>query len=194
MKTEKKGSTLAIGFIIATAAAAVISRLIPHMPNFTAMESIALFSGAYLGWKALAAITPLIAWFFSDLLINNTVSRMFYPDVEGIVWYADYMPTVYISAFFMILLGAKVLKKWNPATLAITALSASLIFFIVSNFGTWMSGTIYPMNSAGLAACFTAALPFLKTSVISNLAFTAILFGGYELVHYYSYDTKAQLA
>ncbi len=190
MNTEKKGSKLAIGFIIA----AVASRLIPHMPNFTAMESLALFAGTYLGWKALAALTPIITWYLSDLVINNTVSRVWYPDVDGIVWYADYMPTVYISAILMIFVGAKVLKKWNPAKLALTALGASLVFFIISNFGTWMSGTLYPMNAAGLAACYTAALPFLKTSLISNLAFTAVLFGSYELVHFYAYERKAQLA
>ena len=83
MNTEKKGSKLAIGFIIA----AVASRLVPHLPNFTAMESIALFAGAYLGWKALAALLPILTWYASDLLINNTVSRVWYPEVEGIVWY-----------------------------------------------------------------------------------------------------------
>lgn len=190
MNTEKKGSKLAIGFIIA----AVASRLIPHMPNFTAMESLALFAGAYLGWKALAALVPIMTWYASDLFINNTVSRVWYPEVEGIVWYADYMPWVYISAVIMIFVGAKTLSKWTPAKLALTALGASLLFFAISNFGTWMSGTMYPMNGAGLLACFTAALPFLKSSLLSNLAFTAVLFGGYELVHYYSYDTKAQLA
>jgi len=189
MNTEKKGSKLAIGFIIAS----VATRLIPHVPNFTAMESVALFAGAYLGWKVLAAITPLVVWYLSDLLINNTTSRAFYPDVDGIVWYADYMPTVYISAIVILILGAKALKKWNPATLALSALVASLVFFVISNLGTWYSGTLYPVNGAGLAACFTAALPFLKTSLLSNLAFTAILFGGYELVHYYSYQKKAQL-
>lgn len=190
MNTEKKGSKLAIGFIIA----AVASRLIPHLPNFTAMESLALFAGAYLGWKALAVLTPIITWYLSDLVINNTVSRVWYPDVDGIVWYADYMPWVYISALIMIFAGAKILKKWSPSKLAITALGASLLFFVLSNFGTWTTGILYPMNAAGLAACYAAALPFLKTSLISNLAFTAVLFGGYELVHYYTYNTKAQLA
>ena len=190
MNTEKKGSKLAIGFIIA----AVASRLVPHLPNFTAMESIALFAGAYLGWKALAALLPIITWYASDLFINNTVSRVWYPEVEGIVWFTNDMFWVYISAIVMIFIGAKALKKWNPAKLAISAVGASLLFFVVTNFGTWMSGTMYPMNGAGLLACFTAALPFLKSSLMSNLAFTAVLFGGYELVHYYAYETKAQLA
>lgn len=190
MNTDKKGSKLAIGFIVAS----VASRLIPHLPNFTAMESLALFTGAYLGWKALAALLPIVMWYASDLIINNTVSRVWYPDVDGIVWFTNDMPWVYISAIVMIFVGAKILKKWNPAKLAITALGASVLFFVVTNFGTWASGTLYPMNGAGLLACYTAALPFLKTSLMSNLVFTAILFGGYELVHYYSYNTKARLA
>ncbi len=189
MNTEKKGSKLAIGFIIA----AVATRLIPHVPNFTAMESLSLFAGAYLGWKALAILAPVITWYFSDLIINNTVSRVWYPDVEGIVWYADYMPTVYISALIMIFAGSKILKKWTPGKLAISALGATVLFFIVSNFGTWMSGTLYPKTGAGLIACFTAALPFLKTSLFSTLAFTAVLFGGYEWAYKYIYDSNANV-
>lgn len=190
MNTDKKGGPLAIGFIIA----AVASRLIPHMPNFTAMESLALFAGAYLGWKVLAILTPVITWYLSDLIINNTVSRVWYPDVDGIVWYADYMPWVYVSALIMIFAGSKLLKKWTPGKLAITAVGAALLFFVLSNFGTWMSGILYPKNGAGLVACFTAALPFLKTSLLSNLAFTAVLFGGYEMAHKYLYDMKAEMA
>jgi len=190
MNIETKGSKLAIGFIIA----AVASRLVPHLPNFTAMESITLFTGAYLGWKALAALLPILTWYASDLLINNTVSRVWYPEVEGIVWFTNDMLWVYISAIIIIFIGAKALKKWNPSKLAISAVSASLLFFVVTNFGTWMSGTMYPMNGAGLLSCFTAALPFLKSSLMSNLAFTAVLFGGYELVHYYAYESRAQLA
>lgn len=189
MNTEKKGSKLAIGFIIA----AVATRMIPHVPNFTAMESLALFAGAYLGWKVLAAITPFFAWYLSDLIINNTISRAWYPDVDGIVWYADYMPTVYISAIIIIFLGSKFLNKWSPGKLALSALCASLLFFVISNFGTWMSGLLYPKTGAGLLACFEAAIPFLRTSLLSNLLFTAILFGGYELAHRYLYKTHANM-
>lgn len=187
MNTEKKGSKLAIGFIIA----AVATRLIPHVPNFTAMESLALFAGAYLGWKVLAALTPFFAWYASDLIINNTVSRVWYPDVEGIVWFTNDMPWVYLSAIVMIFAGSKILKKWNPGKLALTALGASILFFVLTNFGTWMSGVLYPKTGAGLVACFTAALPFLKNSLLSNLAFTAVLFGGYEILHKYMYNTTA---
>lgn len=190
MNKENTGSTLAIGFIIAAAA----SRLIPHIPNFTAMESLALFSGAYLGWRVLAFLAPFVVWYASDLIINNTISRSFYPDVDGIVWYADYMPWVYISALFILFLGAKALRKWRPTTLAISSVVATLIFFVLSNFGTWMSGVLYPKNLVGLTECYIAALPFFKTSLISNLVFTAVFFGGYELVHYLSYKEKAHLA
>ncbi len=188
MKNAPKNKNLAIGFIVVAA----LSRLLPHLPNFTAMESLALFAGAYLGWKVIAYAIPVLLWYGTDFVINNTISRPFFSDHEGLVWFADYMPWVYISSIIILLIGAKFLAKWSPVKLAASALIASLIFFVISNIGVWASGTMYPMTIGGLTACFVAALPFLKTSIFSNLMFVAILFGGYELVYYMLYKQKAQ--
>jgi len=193
MNTEKKGSKLAIGFIVVAAVVGLVIRLMPHVPNFTPMESLLLFSGAYLGRRFFAFLIPLAIWYFSDLIINNTVSRIWYPDIDGMVWFTNDTLWVYLAAIVMIFGGSKLLKKWNPGKLALTALGASVLFFMITNFGTWMSGILYPKTGAGLASCFTAAIPFLKNSLLSNLAYTAILFGGYEWAHKYFYTTNANI-
>jgi len=64
-------------------------------------------------------------------------------------------------------------------------LGASIIFFLVSNFGTWMSGMMYPKTGAGLIACYTAAIPFFQGTFISDLVYTTVLFGSFELVKKY---------
>lgn len=190
---NKKDHSFAIPFALVAAAIAMISRWIPHLPNFTAMEGITLFAGAYLGWRALAVIGPMMLWYFSDWIINNTVARSFYPDQEGIIWYADYMPWVYISILLVVLLGAKMLSKWTPSKLILTSVGATVVFWVLSNIGTWLAGTLYAKTAAGLGACFTAAIPFIQTSAISNLVYVALLFGGYELIYHYRYKRTAQL-
>lgn len=51
----------------------VLSRLIPHMYNFTPLGAIALFSAAYVGRKSLSILVPVITLWISDLLLNNFV-------------------------------------------------------------------------------------------------------------------------
>jgi hypothetical protein len=50
------------------------------------------------------------------------------------------------------------------------------MFFALTNFGVWAFGSWYPMTSAGLVACFVAAIPFFRNTLASDLVFTALLF------------------
>ena len=58
--------TVLTGMILAVA----LSRLIPHPPNFSPVEAMALFGGAYFSRKSLAILVPLIALFVSDLALG----------------------------------------------------------------------------------------------------------------------------
>lgn len=46
---------------------------------------------------------------------------------------------------------------------------ASLLFFLISNFGVWLYW--YPQNFEGLISCYTLAIPFYKNSLLSDLVF-----------------------
>jgi len=50
----------------------------------------------------------------------------------------------------------------------------------VSNFGTWLSGTLYPMSLTGLTECFIMAIPFYGNTLLGDLFYVAVLFGIYE--------------
>ncbi len=50
--------------------AAAFSRLIPHMPNFTAIVAMGLLAGAHFQSRTLAVLVPLAALLVSDLLIG----------------------------------------------------------------------------------------------------------------------------
>ena len=56
------------------------------------------------------------------------------------------------------------------------ALSAPLIFFIISNFGVWALGDLYSKDLNGLFQCYIIALPFLKNSYAGTIIFMLAYF------------------
>jgi hypothetical protein len=62
------------------------------------------------------------------------------------------------------------------------SIGGSVVFFIVSNFGVWLTGTMYPMTFEGLLACFSAAVPFFRNMLFGDLFFAGVLFGAYDYV------------
>jgi hypothetical protein len=63
-----------------------------------------------------------------------------------------------------------------------TTLSASVIFFVLSNFGDWLSGVNYPLTWEGLVTCYVMAIPFFGNTILGDLFYVALLFGTYESV------------
>ena len=69
MNSSKNNFYFVLGLILIAA----FARIIPHYPNFTPLCAIALFGGKYFNNKYLAYLLPLLALWFSDILINNLV-------------------------------------------------------------------------------------------------------------------------
>ncbi len=158
---------------------AALSRLLPHPPNMTAVGAMALFGGAYLSNRYFAVILPLISLFLSDLILNNVVYAAF--NDGQFVWFYEGAIWVYAAVALTALLGLSLPKKVNSKSVFVASIACSIVFFLMSNFGTWQSGVIgYPKNTAGLLACYTAGLPYFLNSLIGDLAFAALLFGGFE--------------
>ena len=164
---------------------AAVSRLIPHIPNFTPTEGLALFGAAYLSRKYLAFLLPVLMLYFTDLVLNNTINRIYFTGHEGLVLYSDYMLYNFIAMGLIVILGSILLRKISFLSVFGSALGASVIFFLVSNFGVWISSTFYPKNVSGLAATYIAGWPFFKTTLLSNVIFTTLFFGTYELFKSY---------
>ncbi len=145
---------------------AAFLRLLPHPPNFAPIAAMALFGGAYFSKKTFAFVIPLAAIFLTDLII-------------GIYSYAW---IVYLSFALIVVLGIFMLKKVSVKKLLFTSLTASISFFVITNFGVWALGTLYPKTPAGLLASYTAAIPFFQNSLIGDLFFVGVMFGVYEFV------------
>ena len=63
-----------LGFILIAA----FSRIIPHYPNFTPLCAIALFGAKYFNNKYIAYLIPIVALWFSDLIINNFILSQYF--------------------------------------------------------------------------------------------------------------------
>jgi hypothetical protein len=154
---------LAALFSAIVAAAAL--RLVPHPPNFSPIDAMALFSGAYLGRRWVAFAAPLSALLLSDLVIG------FY---HG-------MATVYATVALVVAIGWSLSSRRSPLRIAGAAVAGSVTFFLITNFGMWLFSGFYPLTSAGLAACYVAAIPFFQNTVAGDLFYGALLFGGFAL-------------
>jgi hypothetical protein len=140
-------------------------RLVPHPPNFSPIDAMALFSGAYLGRRWIAFVAPLAALFLSDLVLG------FY---HGMV-------TVYATVALIVVIGWWLSSRRSPLRIAAAALAGSVTFFVITNFGMWLFSGFYPLTSAGLAACYAAAIPFFQNTLAGDLFYAALLFGGFRI-------------
>ena len=145
--------------------AGAIMRLLPHYPNFTPIAAMALFGGAYFTNKKLAFIIPFAAMIISDLILG----------------FHSTMPAVYLSFALIVMIGFYLRQTKNVLNIALASLSSSILFFVITNFAVWISGGMYPLNSLGLAECFTAAIPFFQYNILGDLLYTGIFFSVFEL-------------
>lgn len=150
--------TVVVGMILAAAAA----RLLPHPPNFTPIAAIALFGGAQFSNRGMAFMLPLAAMFFGDLLIG----------------FHALMPFVYGSLALTVCLGMWLQQSRTVARTVLAALAGSILFFAITNFAVWAKLGSYPATGAGLMACYVAAIPYFQNTVLGDLFYTAVLFGG----------------
>ena len=152
---------LAAGLILAAA----FTRLIPHYPNFTAVGAIALFGGAYLQNKKLAFAVPFIAMLITDWITG----------FHHTMW------AVYLSFGLIVLIGLQISKNKKVSNILIGAVSSSILFFVITNFAQWISDPFYAKTGAGLAQCYTLAIPFFGYTALGDIFYVAVLFGVYEL-------------
>jgi hypothetical protein len=144
-------------------------RLVPHPPNFSPIDAMALFSGAYLGRRAIAFVAPIGALLLSDLVLG------FY---HG-------QATVYFSVALIVMIGMVALTRRSPLRIGAAAIASSVLFFVITNFGMWLFSGIYPRTFAGLEACYVAAVPFFRNTVAGDLFYTVLLFGGFALAEHF---------
>lgn len=135
----------------------ILLRLLPHKVNFAPIGAIALFSGVYLP-RRWNFIIPLLALLISDYFLKFYGILMFF---------------TYGSYVLMTLLG-QIYKRYRIDM----PILGSIIFFIISNFGFWV------VYGGGFISTYIMAIPFFKTTLVSDFVYTTGLFLGYEIIKY----------
>jgi hypothetical protein len=137
----------------------VLSRLIPHPPNVTAVVGVTLLGAYAIRSPWLAALIPIATMALADVVLGWHSSAIF----------------TYAGMACGTAIGRLTLTRLSPLRLGAAAFLASLAFFLISNFGVYLGG-FYGYGVDGLIACYVAAIPFWGNSLIGDLGSTAILF------------------
>lgn len=157
-----------IAFSIALVLIAVVSRLVSHEWNFTAMGAVAVIAGFLISSRPLALATVL-----SSLLISDYFIR-----------FHNTMIAVYLGYALMALIGIFMAANKSFGRIVATSFIGSVTFFVVSNLGVWFEGQLYPQTLTGLITCFEMAVPFFRNEMISTLVLAPAL--------YYSFNALAK--
>ena len=149
----------------------------PVLLNFSPVAALSLFGAAYLKDKKFAFFVPVVIMFLSDCVLGFHKTMFF----------------TYGSFALISFVGFSIFEnKISTARVLVASLSASLIFFVVTNFGVWLMENMYPKNMSGLVDCYVAAVPFLRGSLLGDLIFSAVLFGAFEWIKQTNWLVKAK--
>ncbi|HOX54222.1 MAG TPA: hypothetical protein PLC32_02105 [Candidatus Omnitrophota bacterium] len=142
----------------------ILTRFLPHAPNFNPAIAIALFGGYYLN-KKYALSVPLLLMVISDIFLGLHNTILF----------------TWGSVVLISILGLSQKKNKSILNVAGFSLISAVLFFVITNFGVWFSGW-YPYTLKGLTDCFIMGIPFFRATLLSTLVYAAVMFGAYELI------------
>ena len=142
--------SICLGIFLALA----VSRFVPHPPNFTSLIALSFYVPAIFGRQYIPAV--ILSFAITDLVIGYHYGTFY-------TW-GSVLLIGLISNYFR----KTLIKRLSGA------LVGAIIFFIVSNFGVWISG-MYEYSLNGIISCYTAAIPFFAYSAISTILFSFLI-------------------
>jgi hypothetical protein len=146
----------------------VAARLLPHAPGFLPVAASGFFAARMLRIAPLAIVVPVLGMILSDVALPGEDWR-----IQAVGFAAIAIPA----------LAGIATRRWPGIVPAVaTVVVSSFLFWLLSNGAVWVFSGMYPLNLSGLAQCYVAAVPFLEKTVMGDLLWTGVLFGGAWLV------------
>ena len=134
------------------------SRLIPHPWNFTPILAVGIFSGFYFKNFILSLFIVVLSMFIGDLFLGFHGTMVF----------------TYISLALAVVIGLFI-KHFKFTEILFSVLASSVCFFIITNFGAWLTLEMYEKNFAGLLQSYVLAIPFFHNTLISTFLYLILL-------------------
>ena len=134
------------------------SRLIPHPWNFTPILAMGIFSGFYFKNFILGSFVVIFSMFIGDLFLGFHSTMLF----------------TYASLIIAVVLGLFI-NKFKFTEILFSGLASSVCFFVVTNFGAWLTLEMYEKNLTGLFQSYVLAIPFFHNTLISTLFYLIVL-------------------
>ncbi len=160
-----------------------LSRWPGLMPqNFSAAYAVAFCAGVYFPPK-LRWILPLGTTLALDILLNRYYDQ---PFLEVGLWI---FILVKLAAFAAIIwIGTWFQKKNSLVSLISGGILGAIVFYLVTNFASWLYDPAYPKTLAGLFQALTSGVPglpptwtFFRNTLLSGGLFTGLFAGAMKL-------------
>ena len=179
--------SLALAGLIVLAA---LLRLLPHPYHFVPITALAVFGGVRFGNRRDALLAPLLA-----LLLSDLAREVLFRYGLALQWgvYRS-MWVVYGTTALVVWLARLSHGTRSTLTIGATTVAGSSLFFLLTNFGVWATGVLYPPTAAGLVECYVAAIPFFSYSLVGDLTYATLLFGAWALAEVRAPAIPAALA
>jgi len=154
----------------------MVSKIFITFSNFSPIGAVVLLGAAYFARTNTALLVPLGLMWIVDLYLNNVVYAEYFDSFQLLG-----VPAVYISLVLIILIARYMLKRVNLLNVVGASLMGAVIFYLITNFGSWLADPIYPKNLGGLMQSYQAGIPFFRGTILGNLFFTTLLFFAFEM-------------
>ena len=155
--------------------AIVVVRAFFIIPNFNPIGAVALMGGMLAAKKMWAWVLPFTALFVSDVIMGLS-SPM----------YAEYLFSanfVFVYASFAAVISVGIFFRKNPSLIKVFGASilAAVVFFLISNAGSWILMPQYSKDFTGLMTSYEMALPFFRATLVSQIMFSCSVYLVYQL-------------
>jgi hypothetical protein len=142
-------------------------RLLPHAPNGIPFIALSLFLLVIAGWLRTTCLI-----LFTMIIVDIALSFLL-----GCPAFGAWSFFTYSSMIAILVLSQFNSRQHLTLFLPLNTGLGIGFYWAWTNFGVWLTGSLYPHTFSGLISCYTAAIPFLENSAKSNLLGTLIILG-----------------
>ena len=143
--------------------------ILDHIWNFTPVLAFGILAGYYLKNILYGAVLIVLSMLLGDLILGFHYLILF----------------TYIGLIFSVFVG-KYFSKLEFKQKLLSSILASVIFFVISNFGVWLLSGMYENNFNGFLECYVAAIPFFRNTLISTAIYLFVFKWALDQLKFYS--------